>query len=147
MGHFSVKNVFTILFRISNLVQIIFLDKGKTNHLSYIEDCLKHLVCTCDVLKNVKFHHARPHVHMNLKKYSESHILTEMDRPSYFQDITLSYFWLFDYIMQRINIHSDGESLRTGIVSSIPNYEYRKIFNKQLERIQYCINYEENYCG
>ena len=47
MGHFSAKNVFTILFRILDVVQISCLDKGMTiNHHLFIKDCLEHFVCT-----------------------------------------------------------------------------------------------------
>ena len=48
MGHFAAeKGVFTILFRTSSVVQISYLDRGKTiNYQSHIKCCLKHLVYT-----------------------------------------------------------------------------------------------------
>ena len=71
--------------------------------------------------------YVRPHVHMNLKNYLESQKTTEMGHPSYSQDITLCYFCLFDFIMQRLSIHSGNEVLSgqiTEIVISIPKYGY-----------------------
>ena len=61
---------------------------------------------------------------MSSKKYIESQKLS--DHPSYSPDITLSYFWFFDFIMQRLSIHSDNENLSgqiAEIVSSIAKYE------------------------
>ena len=95
--------------------------------------------------KNLKFHHdnARPHVHKDVKKYLESQNLTVMSHPPYSPDFAPSHFWLNSYIKQRLSNHSSSESLSdqiTEIVSSIPESEYRKTFNKWIERMQYCEN-------
>ena len=68
MGHLVSKNVFTILFRLSDEVIISYLDKGMTiNNQSFIKDCLKHLLCTLQEprprpsTKNLKFHQDNAH--------------------------------------------------------------------------------------
>ena len=47
------------------------------------------------------------------------HDIFEMGHPFYSQGITFSYFCLFDYIMQRLSIHSDSQ----GLSGQIPKYE------------------------
>ena len=157
IGRFESKNLFTIFFRTSGVVHISYLDKGKTiDHQTYIKDCLKPLVSTLKEqrpmygTKNLKFHHdnARPHVHKDVKKYLESQNLTVMSHPPYSPDLAPCDFWLNSYIKQRLSNHSSSESLSdqiTEIVSSIPESEYRKTFNKWIERMQYCVKYQGHY--
>ena len=157
IGRFEPKNLFIIFFRASGIVHISYLDKGKTiNHQTYIKDCLEPLVSTlkeqrpiCGT-RNLKFHHdnAKPHVHVSVKKYLEDQNFVVMDHPPYSPDLAPCDFWLFSYIKSRLSNHTGSESLSaqiTEIVSSIPESEYRKTFNKWLERMQYCIKYEGHY--
>ena len=76
IGQFESKNMFTIFYRTSGVVNISYLDKGKTNdYQTYIEVWLKHLVSTLKEqrpmygTKNLKFHHdnARSHVQKDVK--------------------------------------------------------------------------------
>ena len=128
-------------------MHISYLDKGQTiNHQTYIKDCLEPLVGTskekrpiCGT-RNLKFFHdnAKPHVHMSVKKYLEDQNFVVMDHPLYSPDLALCDFWLFSYIKARLSDHTGSESLSaqiTEIVSSIPESEYRKTFNKWLERM------------
>ena len=78
IGQFESKNMFTIFFRISGVVNISYLDKGKTkDYDTYIEVWLKHLVITLKEknlmygTKNLKLFrfNARPHVQKDVKKY------------------------------------------------------------------------------
>ena len=90
--------------------------------------------------KNLKFHrdNSWPQVHKDVKKYLESQNLTVMSHSPYSPDLAPCDFWLNSYINQRLSSHSRSESLSdqiTEIVSSIPKSEYRKTFNKGIERM------------
>ena len=79
---------------------------------------------------------------MSVKKYLEDQNFVAMDHPPYSPDHAPCDFWLFSYIKARLSNHTDSESLSaqiTEIVSSIPESDYRKTFNKWLERMHYCI--------
>jgi hypothetical protein len=78
IGQFESKNMFTIFFRTSGVVNISYLDKGKTkDYQTYIEVWLNPLVSTLKGknlmygTKNLKLFHfsARPHVQKDVKKY------------------------------------------------------------------------------
>ena len=157
------KNVLTILFRISDAVQISYLDRRvrlltNINHILKID--WKHLICTLREqrtkwgTKNLKFHHdnAWQHVYMSLKKYleKESQKLSEMGLSFYLKGITFSCIWHLDNIVWTIFGATSEYSLRqwdelsaqiTEIVSSISKYENRRAFNKWLEKTQYCLKY------
>ena len=71
-----------------------------------------------------------------------------MDHPPYSPDLAASDFWLFNYIKQRLSDHTSVGSLNgqiTEIVSSIPEKEYRKTFEKWLERMECCIKNKGHY--
>ena len=71
-----------------------------------------------------------------------------MSHPPYSADLAPCDFWLNSYIKQRLSNHSSSESLSdqiTEIVSSIPESEYRKTFNKWIERMQYCVKYQGHH--
>lgn len=157
LGRYEPKTMFSIFFKSNGVVHISYLDKGKTiDNKSYISNCLKPLVSAINKqrpiygTKNLKFHHdnARPHVHSNVIKYLNDQNFTIMDQPPYSPDLAPCDFWLFDYIKQRLTNQPDAESLAskiTEIVSSIPEKEYLKTFEKWNERMELCIKYEGHY--
>lgn len=156
-GRFEPKTMFSIFFRTTGVVHISYLKRGETiNHQSYLNDCLKPLVCSINEqrpvcgTKNLKFHHdnARPHVHSGVISYLKSQKFTIMDHPPYSPDLAPCDFWLFDYIKQRLGNHTSAQSLNeeiTKIVSSIPEKEYKKTFDKWIERMEYCIKNKGDY--
>ena len=76
MGHFAAKNVFTILIRMSNVVQLSYLNREKTiNHESYIKDCLKHLVFTLQVFVRTWSHEPKKVLRKQEVYRNESFIL------------------------------------------------------------------------
>ena len=157
LGKFEQKSMFTIFFKSDGVVHISYLDKGETiDHKKYLTSCLKPLVSTLNKrrpisgTKNLKFHHdnARPHVHKSVITYLKSKEFIIMDHPPYSPDLAPSDFWLFDYIKQRLYNHTTVESLATqivDIVNNIPQYEYKKTFEKWLERMELCIKYKGDY--
>ena len=139
--------MFSIMFRANGPVHISYLDKGKTiTHQSYIKDFLvpmvsninnERLVYGC---KNLKFHHynARPHIQKNVLNYLDKQGFILMEHPPNSPDLVPCDFWLFDYIKQRLTDAPDAESLETQItkiLEDIPKKEYKKTFEKWIERI------------
>jgi [histone H3]-lysine36 N-dimethyltransferase SETMAR len=95
-----------------------------------------------------KHDNARPHVHSRVITYLKQNNFTIIDHPPYSPDLAPSDFWLFDYIKQRLGDHTSAESLNrqiTEIVTSIPEKEYRKTFEKWLDRMECCIKNEGHY--
>jgi histone-lysine N-methyltransferase SETMAR len=157
IDRFEPKTMFTIFFRTSGVVHISHLKPGETiNHQTYLKDSIRPLVRILNEqrpqcgTKNLKFHHdnARPHTHSSVIAYLERQNFTIMDHPPYSPDLAPSDFWLFNYIKQRLSDHTSVESLNreiTEIVSSIPEKEYRKTFDKWLERMECCIKNKGHY--
>ncbi len=131
--------------------------EGETiNHQIYLKDNIRPLVRVLNEqrpqcgTKNLKFLHdnARPHIHQSVIAYLESQNFTIMDHPPYSPDLAPSDFWLFNYIKERLSDHTTVKSLTrqiTEIVSSIPEKEYRKTFDKWLERMECCIKNKGHY--
>ena len=102
--------------------------------------------------RNLKFQHdkEKPHIHMSLKNDLEEQNFVVTDHPPYSSDLAPCDFWLFSYIKASLSNHTDSEILSaqiTEIVSSISESEYRKTFNKWLERIafwQYLLIIQQN---
>ena len=68
--------------------------------------------------------------------------------PSYSPDSALSDFSLFNLIKNRLDNHTSVESQKkamTSILEKIPQKEYKKTFNKWIERMQFCIKEEGRY--
>lgn len=154
---FGSKTMVSIFFRTSGVEHITYWNKGNTiTSQSYIEDCLKPLLSSvkrerkASGLRGIKFHHdnARPHVAKCVQTYLEEQNLQIMEQPPYSPDLAPSDFWLFDYIKQQLEDHTSVESLMrqiTKILHSTPKAEFRKTFDKWLERMQLCIDNQGNY--
>jgi len=71
-----------------------------------------------------------------------------MPHPPYSPDLAPSDFWLFGYLKQQLDTYSDSESLKkavTNIIHDISRDEFRKTFNKWIERMQLCISNKGEY--
>lgn len=98
----------------------------------------------------MKFLHdnARPHVTKTVKNCLEQAGITIIRHPPYSPDLAPSDFWLFDLIKRQLDDHEDVQSQKrqiTAILQNIPKDEYRKTFEKWLERMKLCIDNEGNY--
>jgi len=154
---FEPKNMYSIFFKTTGLVHIDCLESGKTitgNY--YIENCLKPVVKEINKQRstsgttNMKFLHdnARPHVHKDVKSFVKDSGLTLIRHPPYSPDLAPSDFWLFDRIKSHLDDHTDVESQKrqiTKLLRSIPKEEYKKTFDKWLERMQLCIDNHGHY--
>jgi [histone H3]-lysine36 N-dimethyltransferase SETMAR len=71
----------------------------------------------------IKIHHdnAKPHIHKDVSTYLESEGITIMPQPLYSPDLAPCDFWLFN------------------------KDDYKKTFDKWIERMKFCVNNHGNY--
>ena len=68
--------------------------------------------------------------------------------PPYSPDLSPCDFWLNDYIKNNLSDQPNQESLVQAVckvVHTIPETEFRKTFDKLLERMKLCINNNGDY--
>lgn len=133
------------------------LAKGQTlDHSYYINECLKPVVKGLREqrpnagLKGLKLLHdnAKPHVKAEVVSYIQTQGLQLMSHPPYSPDLALCDFWLNDYIKRYFEDYTDEDSLFKAVVKvlkRIPEKEYRKTFEKLLERMHMCIDNHGDY--
>ncbi|KAL4463301.1 hypothetical protein ABPG72_013610 [Tetrahymena utriculariae] len=74
--------------------------------------------------------------------------VTPIKHPPYSPDLSPCDYWLFDFIKQRLGDHTNEESLFeevTIILNEIPISEYKKTFEKWIERLELCVKYQGEY--
>ncbi len=133
------------------------LAKGQTvDHSYYIDNCLKPVAKVLweqrpkTGLKGLKLLHdnARPHTKEEVTDYIKAQGVQLMPHPPYSPDLAPYDFWLNDYIKRHLEDQTDEDSLFKAVVKvlrSIPEKEYRKTFQKLLERMQRCIDNQGDY--
>lgn len=133
------------------------VERGNTiDNKYYIRHCLKPAL---DVIreqrpasgtKRIALLHdnARPHVHRNVHNFLEENGVKLVSHPPYSPDLAPCDFWLFDHIKSRLNDQPDEKSLIravTNILEEIPVSEYKKTFDKWIERLELCVLNDGNY--
>jgi histone-lysine N-methyltransferase SETMAR len=133
------------------------IERGRiVDHHYYINECLRPLV---DEIKrqrpsygtrNIKIHYdnGRPHVHKDVFDYFESEGLTIIPHPSNSPDLSPCDFWLFDLIKDNLTNQDDLESLHDAVIdfmNSLHPDEYKKTFEKWIERMQLCVDNHGGY--
>ena len=154
---YAPKTLLVIFFKSNDPLLVHRLERGQTiDHQYYIDNCLHPVV---DEIKRqrpsygtrgIKIHHdnGRPHVHKDVLTYLESEDLTVMPHPPNSPDLSPCDFWLFDLIKQNLNDQNDSQLLYGAVVSfmySLSKEEYKKIFEKWVERMQMCIDNQGDY--
>ena len=154
---YAPKTLLVIFFKSNGPLLVHRLERGQTiDHQYYIDNCLRPVV---DEIKRqrpsygtrgIKIHHdnGRPHVHKDVLTYLESEGLTVMPHPPNSPDLSPCDFWLFDLIKQNLNDQNDSQSLYDAVVSfmySLSKEEYKKTFEKWVERMQMCIDNQGDY--
>jgi histone-lysine N-methyltransferase SETMAR len=151
------KSMYSIFFKTTGLVHIDVLDKSSTITSNYyIENCLEPIKKELNKQRplsgttSMKFHHdnARPHVTKKVKSYLNEAGFTIIRHPPYSPDLAPSDFWLFDKIKTHLDNHADTNNQKrqiTKILQDIPKEEYKKTFDKWLERMQLCIDNKGEY--
>ena len=138
-------------------MHISYLERRETiTGQSYIETALKSLIESIKTArpkigtKNLKLHHdnARPHIQNDVTSFLIEQDLEIIEHPPYSPDLAPCVFWLFDLIIENLVPVEDVESLYTSITSILaakPQIEYKKLFDKWVERMELCIKYKGDY--
>jgi len=156
-SRYAPRTLFSIFFKSNGPMLIHRLERGNTvDHHYYINNCLRPLV---DELKRqrpsyetrgIKIHHdnGKAHVHKETCAYLRSEGLTVIPHPANSPDLSPCDFWLFDFIKDNLVAYNDSQSLHDAIVNfmySINKEEYKKTFEKWIERMQLCIDHDGHY--
>ena len=91
---------------------------------------------------------ARPYVHKSFDNFLKEHGISKIAHPPYSPYLTPSDFWLFSYIKDRLDSHSNERSLHnqiTKIVKEIDRKEWLKMFDKWIGRMEACIKFKGEY--
>ncbi|CAF3408292.1 unnamed protein product [Rotaria socialis] len=126
------------------------------DHDYYINNCLQPLVNEIKKQRPssgthaIKIHHdnARPHVHKDVSTYLESQGIMKMLQPPNSPDLAPCDFWLFDLIKQNLTDQRSSVSLHravTKVMFSINEDEYKKTFDKWIERMKLCVYNHGDY--
>ncbi|CAF1409357.1 unnamed protein product, partial [Rotaria magnacalcarata] len=154
---FEPKNLFCIFFKSNSPVLVHAADKGETiDHIYYIENCLKSVVKEIwkqrksNGTKGIKLLHdnAGPRRHSDVINYLTEEGINMMPHPPYSPDLAPCHYWLNDYIKNRLIDQPDEKSLThavSKIVKNISEEEFKKTFDKLLERMELCINNHGDY--
>ncbi len=92
--------------------------------------------------QTIKLHHE------DVVNYLESEGVTIMPHPPNSSDLTPCDFWLFDLIKQNLDDQDDSESLYEAVIKfmmSLKKEEYKRTFDKWIQRMQLCINNQGDY--
>ena len=142
----------SIFFRITSLVNIYAIREGKTlDNKCYIQNCLGPAFDELrrqrlsSGLKGILLLHdnAWAHVSKMTSSFVEDQGVTVIDHPPYSPDLSPCDYWLFDYIKQRLEEVTSSEMLVNAVTATIENIdrkEYFKIFERYVERLEYCIS-------
>jgi len=154
---FEPKNMFYIFFKTTGVVHLGYVEKGDTiTGQYYVRNCLRPIIQEINKQRpitgtqNLKFLHdnARPHVTQTVTDCLNQAGITIIRHPPYSPDLAPSDFWLFDLIKKNLDDFTDVESQKkhiTKLLRSIPKEEYKKTFDKWLERMQLCIDNHGHY--
>ena len=138
-------------------VRIHSVRKGQTiDHNYYIKNCLKPVINEVrnqeksSRSKCIKLLHdnGRPHKHRDVIDYLTAEGIEIIPHPPYSPDLSPCDFWLNGYIKNNLSDQPNEESLTEAvckIVQNIPEEEFRKTFDKLLERMKLCINNNGDY--
>jgi histone-lysine N-methyltransferase SETMAR len=154
---FEPKNLFSIFFNSNGPVLIHCVNEGETiDHNYYIENCLKPVVKEIwkqrrsNGTKGIKLLHDNgpPHRHSDVINYLTEEGIIIMPHPPYSPDLAPCDYWLNDYIKRNLTDQPDEKSLARAvskIIKDIPEEEFKKTFDKLLERMELCINNHGDY--
>ena len=87
-------------------------------------------------------------MHEDVTDYLESNGLTIVPHPPNSPDLSPCDFWLFDLIKDNLADQEDAESLHDAVIdfmNSINREEYRKTFEKWIQRMQLCVDNHGHY--
>lgn len=156
-SNYEPKMLFSIFFRSNGWLWIHAVDSGETvDGNYYINNCLGPVIEEIKKqrpnsgVKGIKLLHdnAKPHVASEVKTFLKEEGINVMPHPPYSPDLSPCDFWLFDYIKRNLEDQTDEDSLFkavTKIVKNISEKEYKKTFDRLVERMQLCIDNKGEY--
>lgn len=154
---FAPKTLFCIFFKSTGPLLIHRVERGQTiDRHYYIENCLQPVI---EEIKKqrpssgthaIKLHHdnGRPHVHQDVLDYLHSEGITIVQHPPNSPDLSPCDFWLFDLIKRNLTDQPNSETLHHAITEfmySLDKDEYRKTFEKWIQRMQLCVDKQGDY--
>jgi len=151
------KTLFSIFFRSNGALMVHSMDSGeKMDRFYYINNCLKPVVKEIRKQRPITGTHAikllhdnaRAHDAQKVQDYLKEEGINLMPHPPYSPDLSPSDYWLNDYIKRNLEDQTDAKSLHRAvskIVFSIPEKEYKKTFERLIERMRLCIENNGNY--
>lgn len=154
---FEPKTMYIVFFRSNGLVHVNAVPRGKTIDSSYyIENGLSPAFRAIEKqrkacgTKNLKLLHdgATCHSSIMTNNFIEEHGVKLVNHPPYSPDLAPCDFWLFDYLKRNLDSYEDEEELTraiTKLLKETPEKEYRKTFEKWLERMELCIKNDGDY--
>lgn len=151
------KILFSIFFRSSGGLLVHSMAKGvKMDRFYYRDNCLKRLVKEIKKqrpntgTRGIKLLHdnARPHDNKEVEDYLRQEHVQLMPHPPYSPDLAPSDYWLNDYLKRNLKDQNNANSLHNSVanlVFSIPENEYKKTFDRLIDRMTLCIKNKGDY--
>ena len=156
-NRFEPRTLFCLFFKSTGSVLIHSVRRGQTiDHNYYIDNCLKPVINKVrnqeksSRSKCIRLLHdnGSPHKHRDVIEYLTEEGVEIIPDPPYSPDLSPCDFWLNDYIKNNLSDQPNEESLAEAVcevVHNIPEQEFRKTFDKLLERMKLCINNNGDY--
>jgi histone-lysine N-methyltransferase SETMAR len=156
-GQYEQKMMFSIFFKSNGWLWIHAVDSGQgIDGQYYIKNCLAPVINELKKqrpisgVKGVKLLHdnAKCHVAQDVKNFLQEEGVGLMPHPAYSPDLAPCDFWLFDYIKRHLTDQPNKKYLFRAvsrIIENIPEKEWRKTFEKLIERMQLCIKNKGEY--
>lgn len=91
---------------------------------------------------------SRVHDAEEVENFLKQEGINLIPHPPYSPDLSPCDYWLNDYIKRNLTDQTNEKSLHTAvskIVFNIPEKEYKKTFEKLIERMKLCIKNDGNY--
>jgi len=156
-NRFEPRTLFCFFFNSSGPVLIHKVDKGNTiDHNYYIDNCLEPVIN--EIRRQTKSLHTKcikllhdngsPHTHSDVIDFLTEERVEIMPHPPYSPDLAPCDFWLNDYIKRKLTDQPNEESLTQEVykvMKNIPEKEFKKTFDKLLERMELCISNKGGY--
>jgi [histone H3]-lysine36 N-dimethyltransferase SETMAR len=151
------KTLFSIFFRSNGPLIVHSVGKGETvDSFYYIDNCLEPAVKEIKIQRadsgthgmKLLHDHARAHDAQEVTNYLKQEHINLIPHPPYSPDLSPCDYWLNDYIKRNLGNYNNAKSLHKAvskIVFNIPQKEYKKTFDKLIERMELCIKNDGNY--
>jgi hypothetical protein len=156
-NHYAPKPIMCIFLKSAGPALLHQVESGQTiDHEYYIENCLQLVI---DEIKKrrpslgtraLKTHHDNGKLHINkaVSNYLRAEGVTIIPRPPNSSVLAPCNLWSFDFIKQNTGDQNDSESLFdavTKFMNSLDKEEYRKTFDKWIQRMGLCVDNEGDY--